>query len=206
MNDSRLEKNRPPLLTVDSVLEEHEHLLTAQTDSEDGSQISSFVDELIACGVYFDEAFERKAIQGTLDYWTSELIRHQTDEETAGQRRRTIKEFNPDALKALQGDFANPFAGLSAQLESLNTEDRRSPSAILSLVGGIAEAAQLRFQQGLLKEMTSQVTEDTNDGTLLEFCLWHLFEDPQTRLGNKIYRPKKRHPDTERIDFFSCKI
>jgi hypothetical protein len=218
MNNDNHQTGGPLFLTVDAILSEHEHLLAARSDPEALVQIRSFVERLTKSGAYFDEAFERKAIQGTLDYWTSELAKHQADEDLTSQRRRSIDEFNAQALKALQQDVENPFGRISDLMDSLSQEDRRSAAAILGLVSDTAKTQNLRFQENLLKEMVSQVTgesgkdmvtqvtRDREDATLLEFCLWHLFEDPHTRSGNKIYHPKKSGSKTERVDFFSCKV
>jgi hypothetical protein len=206
MNHERAETGSTPFLTVDAILAEHEALLAAQSAREDVSQIRAFVDKLAASGAYFDEAVERKAIQGTLDYWTSELARQQTDEETTGLRRRSIREFDAEALKALQHKFENPFAQIADAIDSLGPEERHSAPAILKRVDEIAKASNLRFQEGLLKELASQVTGDREDATLLEFCLWHLFEDPETRWGNKIYRPRRTRNKDQRVEFFSCKV
>jgi Arc/MetJ-type ribon-helix-helix transcriptional regulator len=204
INDNH-EPSSTLFLTVDTILAAHQHLLAAQSDREDVLEMRSFIDRLTESGAYFDEAFERKAIQGTLDYWTSELARHQTDEEPAGRRRRAIGEFNAEALKALQPNFENPFARISDRVDSLGAEDRHFAAAILKLVSETAQASNLRFQEGLLKELVCQVTGGREDATLLEFCLWHLFEDPETRSGNKMYRPKKSQDKDERVEFFSCK-
>jgi hypothetical protein len=205
MNDESHQSGSVLFLTVDAVLAEHEHLLAAQSAQEDLSQVQSFVDALTRSGAYFDEPLERKALQGTLDYWTSELARHQTDEEPAGQRRRAIQEFNAEALQALQRDFDNPFAHISDAINALKPEERNS-ATILRVVTETAQAGRLRFQEGLLKELVSQLTASREDTTLLEFCLWHLFEDAQTRTGNKIYRPKRSGNQAERVEFFSCKV
>jgi Novel STAND NTPase 1 len=206
MSSDHPETGSALFLTVDAILAEHESLLAAQSTREDIAQIRTFVDRLAASGAYFDEAVERKAIQGTLDYWTSELARQQTDEEPTGSRRRSIREFDAEALKALQADFENPFAHIAEAIESLGQEERHSAPAILKRVGEIARANGLRFQEGLLKELASQVTGDREDANLLEFCLWHLFEDPETRWGNKIYRPRRTRNKEQRVEFFSCKV
>jgi hypothetical protein len=206
MNNERAQTDSTPFLTVDAILAEHEALLAAQSAHEDIAQIRAFVDRLAASGAYFDEAVERKAIQGTLDYWTSELARQQTDEEPTGLRRRSIREFDAEALKALQHDFENPFGHVADAIESLGQEERHSAPAILKRVNEIARANNLRFQEGLLKELASQVTGDREDASLLEFCLWHLFEDPETRWGNKIYRPRRTRNKDQRVEFFSCKV
>jgi len=206
------------LLTIEAILAEHERLLAAQAEREDVDQIRSFVAKLEGSGVYFDEAFERKALQGTLDYWTSELAKHLADQDSSGQKRRSIRNFDAEALRALQGDFTNPFGGIADRMVSLDPGDRHSPAAILRLIDETAQPQNLRFQDGLLKEMISQVAGDSergsamqaarerDDASLLEFCLWHLFEDLETRLGNKLYRPRKSGHKLERVDFFSCKV
>jgi hypothetical protein len=206
------------LLTVEGILVEHEQLLAAQADREDAQQIRGFVDRLEASGAYFDEASERKAIQGTLDYWTSELAKYPADQDSTGQRRRSICDFDADALQALQRDFQNPFGGIADRTLSLTPGQRHSPAAILRLIDDAAKPQGLRFQEGLLKEMVSQVTGDSerddptqavrdrDDAGLLEFCLWHLFEDPETRLGNKVYRPRRSGHKDERVEYFSCKV
>ena len=205
-------------LTVDDILAEHERLLAAHTTREDMPGVRGFVDRLVRSGVYFDEASERKCIQGTLDYWTSELAKHPGEQDSAGQRRRATLEFDAAALQALQRDFENPFGGMAQRMGSLSQGDRRSPASIVRLIADIAKPQNLRFQEGLLREMASQLTGDTDkegasqrtrdleDARLLEFCLWHLFEDPETRLGNKVYRPRKSGDRAQRVDFFSCKI
>ncbi len=206
MDNGNLSTSGTPFLTVDAILAEHEHLLSAAPEREDLPQIRAFVDRLARSGAYFDEAFERKAAQGILDYWTSELAKHADGAEPAGSSRRTLDEFDVQALGALQRDFENPFGSIAEQVEALSEADRHAPQALLKLIGETAKAANLRFQDGLVKEMVSQVTGDREDATLLEFCLWHLFEDPQTRCGNKIYRPRRSRHHNERVDFFSCKV
>jgi hypothetical protein len=218
MNNPSHATASPRLLTVESILTEHEQLLAAQADREDVDQIRGFVDRLVESGVYFDEAFERKAIQGTLDYWTSELAKYPADQDSTGQRRRSIREFDADALQALQGDFRNPFDGIADRMPSLSPGERHSPAAILRLIDDAAKPQGVRFQEGLLKEMVSQVSGDSDrddatqaardrdDAGLLEFCLWHLFEDPETRLGNKVYRPRRSGHKEERVEYFSCKV
>jgi hypothetical protein len=213
MTNDNQDAGGPLFLTVDGILSEHERLLCAQSAQSDRPdllqdllQIRGFVERLTRSGAYFDEASERKAAQGILDYWTSELAKHQADEGMSGQSRRTIYEFNAQALRALQHDFENPFGRVSELMDSLSQADRHSAAVILKAIDGTAKASNLRFQEGLLKELASQVAGGREDATLLEFCLWHLFEDPETRTGNKIYRPKKARNQDERVDFFSCKV
>ena len=218
MNNQAHATGSPRLLTIEEILAEHERLLAAQAEREDVDQIRSFVERLEDSGACFDEAFERKAIQGTLDYWTSEMAKHLADRDSGGQRRRCIREFDAEALRALQREFANPFGGIAERMRSLGPGDRHSPAAILRLIDEAAKPQSLRFQEGLLKELVSQVAGDSerdtatqaarerDDAGLLEFCLWHLFEDPETRLGNKLYRPRRSGHKLERVDYFSCKV
>jgi len=215
MNDPSHAPASRRLLTVERVLIEHEQLLAAQAERDDVQQVRGFVDRLEQSGAYFDEAFERKAIQGTLDYWTSELAKHATTHNLAGQKRRAIREFDAEALKALQGEFENPFVGIADRMRSLG---KHSAPAAVRLIEDVAKPQQLRFQEGLLKEIVSQLTGDSDpdrtvqarrdrdDARLLEFCLWHLFEDPETRLGDKLYRPKRSGHEHDRVDYFSCKV
>jgi hypothetical protein len=218
MNDQSHAAGGTRFLTVDEILSEHERLLAAHSAHADVPGIRAFVYRVEESGVHFDEASERKAIQGMLDYWTSELAKHPQEQDSTAQRRRSIREFDAEALKALQRDFANPFGGIADRLDALSKEDRRSPVAIVQLVADVAKTQNLRFQEGLLKEMVSQLTgdlerdsatqsiRDREDARLLEFCLWNLFEDPETRLGNKLYRPRRSGGKAGRVDFFSCKV
>lgn len=206
------------LLTVGDVLAAHEQLLAMQGEEADLLRIRSFVDSLVASGACFDEAAERKALQGILDYWSSELAAHATDQGNAGLRRPAIGEFDAGALAALQGDFDNPFGQLAQRVGALAPDQRKSPAAIIELVLDVARPQRLRFAEGLLKEIANQVAgewekdpaaqaaHDREDARLLEFCLWHLFEDPDTRIGNKLYRPKRSGDPAQRVDFFSCKV
>jgi hypothetical protein len=218
MNDQTRASGGTRFLTIEEILSEHERLLAAHSAQADVPRVRGFVDRLQDSGVHFDEASERKAIQGTLDYWTSELAKHPDEHEATAQRRRSIREFDADALRALQHDFSNPFGGIAERMDALGRDDRRSPATIVQLIAETANTQNLRFQEGLLKEMAYQVTgevekdsptqanRDREDARLLEFCLWHLFEDPETRLGNKLYRPRKSGGKAERVDFFSCKV
>ncbi len=218
MNDQTRASGGTRFLTVDEILSEHERLLAAHSAQADVPRVRSFVERLEDSGVHFDEASERKAIQGTLDYWTSELVKHPDEHEATAQRRRSIREFDAEALRALQHGFSNPFGGIAERMGALGRDDRRSPAAIVQLIADAANTQNLRFQEGLLKEMACQVAgevekdspaqaiHDREDARLLEFCLWHLFEDPETRLGNKLYRPRKSGGKAERVDFFSCKV
>jgi hypothetical protein len=182
------------MLTLDVIRAEHGRLLEAgaQTilDVPDYlRKVKSFVDGLVESGAYFDETAERRAIQAYLDHWTAELANHAAREERTGLSHLEIRAFDADALRKLQDQFINPFETLSRDLTSLSQAGQRSASGVLKLLEDKAKATGLRFQEGVLKEIASQVASDPQGAALCEFCLWHLFEDPETRSGNKISRP-----------------
>ena len=134
MNDQTHASGGMRFLTVDEILGEHERLLAAHSAQADLPRVRGFVERLAESGAHFDEASERKAIQGTLDYWTSELAKHPHEHEATAPRRRSIRDFDADALRALQGDFANPFGGFADRMGALRREDRHSPTAIVQLM------------------------------------------------------------------------
>jgi hypothetical protein len=218
MNTDGEPDDNAPFLTVEAVLAAHEHLLSAQDADGRLARVRGFVERLIASGAIFDEAGERKALQGTLDYWTSELTAQAPDQDAAGHRRPMIRDFDAGALTARQHEFENPFGVLAERVGALDADRRRSPTAIIELIQEVSRPQGLRFQDGLLREMANQVAgeshadpatqavHDREDATLLEFCLWHLFEDTDTRLGNKLYRPRHIEGSVRRVDFFSCKV
>ena len=134
MDNGNLTASGERFLTVDAILAEHERLLSAAAERDDLSQIRAFVERLARSGAYFDEAFERKAAQGTLDYWTSELAKHAAGAEPASSSRRVLDEFDAQALAALQHDFDNPFASIAEQVDALSEADRHSPQVLLKLI------------------------------------------------------------------------
>lgn len=186
-------------LTMDAIRAEHGRLLDLVPDAVAGvadyvRQVRDFVGRLVESGVYFDELGERRAIQGYLDHWMGELSSRATAEQSADLIHLELRAFDVAALRALQDTLVNPFTTVSVDIASLiamlSDGSRRTAIPILKWLEDRAKAAGLRVQDGLLKEIASQVAVDPEGASLLEFCLWHLFEDPATRIGNKIERPE----------------
>lgn len=197
--DSVAEPSRRAFLTLDAIRAEHGRLLDLAPDAVTGvadyvRQVRDFVGRLVESGVYFDELGERRAIQGYLDHWMGELSSRASAEQSADLIHLELRAFDVAALRALQDTLVNPFATVSVDIATLiamlSDGSRRSATPILKWLEERSKAAGLRFQDGLLKEIASQVAVDPEGATLLEFCLWHLFEDPATRIGNKIKRPE----------------
>ena len=193
MPSADIEGSSRPLVTLDAIRAEHGRML--ETDSGGTVQgadyvreVRSFVDRLVASSVYFDEMSERRTIQGYLDHWIGELSTRAKPEERSALTQLELHAFSIDALRTLQDTVVNPFATVAADLGAATEESRRSATAILKWIEERAKAGGVRCQEGLFKEIASQVAADPEGPTLLAFCLWHLFEDPATRVGNKIRR------------------
>lgn len=183
----------PALVTLDAIRAEHGRLLELPSDgvpagTEYVREVRSFVDRLVADAVYFDEMSERRTIQGYLDHWIGELSTRYKPEERSALTQLEQQPFSVDALRALQDTVVNPFATVAADLGASTDQSGRSATVILKWIEERTKAGGIRCQEGLLKEIASQVAADPEGPTLLAFCLWHLFEDPATRIGNKIRR------------------
>ncbi|MFN0300446.1 MAG: hypothetical protein ACKVQU_08835, partial [Burkholderiales bacterium] len=182
-----------PMLTLDVIRVEHGRLFemgeTAALEvPEYLRDVRTFVDRLVESGTYFDEVPERRLMQTYLDHWTAELSDHTGAAARSAIQRLELRPFDVAALKALQGQFSNPFEHLAKEISA--GANLSSSTEVLKWLESKAKTAGLRFQEGMLKEIASQMAVDPERATLLEFCLWHLFEDPDTRFGNKIRRPE----------------
>ncbi len=191
-----MEDTRPvarPMLTLDVIRVEHGRLFEmSETEALEVPEylrdVRTFVDRLVVSGAFFDEAPERRLMQTYLDHWTSELSDHTSAAARSAIQRLELRPFAAAALRSLQGQFSNPFEQVAKEISA--GAKLTSSTEVLKWLENKAKAAGLRFQEGLLKEIASQAAIDPEKSTLLEFCLWHLFEDPDTRFGNKICRPK----------------
>ncbi len=182
-----------PMLTLDVIRAEHGRLLERGVDTVLDlpgylRDLRAFVDRLVVSGAYFDEVAERRALQAYLDHWTTELCDHSNSEARSALRHLELQPYDAAALRGLQDRFANPFGMVAKELAT--GVNLSSPSEVLKWLEDKAKAAGLRFQEGMLKEIAGQIATDAEGATLLEFCLWHLFEDPATRCGNRIARPE----------------
>jgi hypothetical protein len=182
-------------LTLDAIRTEHARLLDIGAGTEVDlaahfRSVRGFVDRLIADAEYFDEPVERRTLQSYVDYWAHELTARASGQDQERLSGLEIRPFSEKALGALRHLVTNPFATLSTQWGSLPPETARSPSAMLKWLEEQARSAGLRFQDGLLKEISSQVAADPEGPRLAEFCLCHLFHSDRTRVGNKVRRPE----------------
>ena len=191
--------------TLEQIRSEHARLLDADCgDDAPGPEFWVAVQRFATCvaesGIYFDEPHEVKACQGYLSYWERELSRARAERRLTGNLRvPELKPYDEAALRDLQTRYTNPFEGLAKEAHALvkDVTRTRSKDELVKLVEGMAAAAGLRFELDLVKEISNQVAGDTFAPTLVEFCLHHLFEEPGTRVGNKV-----RRPSNERS--FSC--
>jgi hypothetical protein len=182
-------------LTLEAIRNEHGRLLeenaSATVDVADyHRRVRRFVDSVLERGAYFDEVGERRTLQAFMDHWTRELGGQASPEDRLNLAQLELAPYREEALRELQGAFPNPFARLAQAWASAPDEAQRTSAAQLKLLEDISRSAGLRFQEGLLKEISAQLSSEPEGATLAEFCLWHLFEDPATRVGNKIRRPK----------------
>jgi hypothetical protein len=195
----------PLYTTLDEIRSEHSRLLDADAQDEAPGPAfwlaaERFATRVAQSGIYFDEPHEVKACQGYLSYWERELSRASAEKRFSSDVSiPDLHPFDEAALRALQPRYGNPFEHFAEAVEALPKNDAGVPSSaeLSRLIERTAVAAGLRFEFDLVKEITGQVAGDSYAPTLTEFCLYHLFEDPQTRIGNKLRRP----PD-ERS--FSC--
>lgn len=182
--------------TLEQIRSEHARLLDADCgDDAPGPEFWVAVQRFATCvaesGIYFDEPHEVKACQGYLSYWERELSRARAERRLTGNLRvPELKPYDEAALRDLQTRYTSPFEGLAKEAHALvkDVTRTRSKNELVKLVEGMAAAAGLRFELDLVKEISNQVAGDTFAPTLVEFCLHHLFEDPGTRVGNKLRR------------------
>lgn len=184
--------------TLDQIRAEHARLLDADSGDEDPGPdfwlaAERFATGVAESGIYFDDPHEVKACQGYLSYWQRELSRAKAEKRFSSDLDiPELKPYDEAALRALQARYANPFEGLAAEAAALPKDGMRttrSRDELSKLVERRAGDAGLRFEQDLVKEIVGQVAGDPFAPTLVEFCLYHLFEDPKTRIGNKLRRP-----------------
>ena len=183
--------------TLDQIRVEHARLLDADSDDtppgpEFWLEVRAFAVRVAESGIYFGEPHEVKTCQGYLSYWGHELSRAKAEKQWSGDVQvPELRPYDETALQALQSRYANPFEGLAKEAQALLQDAQRGRfgDELAALIEGRAAAAGLRFELDLVKEIASQVAGDAYAPTLIEFCLYHLFEDPQTRIGNKLRRP-----------------
>jgi hypothetical protein len=182
--------------TLEQVRDEHARLLDADSgdtpaDRDYWLEVHRFATRVAQSGVYFDEPHEVKACQGYLSYWERELARVRVDKQfTDDLRVPELARYDETALRALQPSYpTNPFENFAAEVRALAAGGELASDRLAALIERKAEAAGLRFELDLPKEIANQVAGDPFAPTLLAFCLYHLFEDPETRIGNKLRRP-----------------
>ena len=183
--------------TLEQIRDVHARLLDADSgDTPPGPEFwlaaRAFAVRVAESGIYFGEPHEVKACQGYLSYWGHELSRAKAEKQFSGDTQvPELRPYDEAALQALQSRYANPFEGLAREAQSLLQDAKRNRfgDELPRLIEGRAAAAGLRFELDLVKEITSQVAGDAYAPKLIEFCLYHLFEDPKTRIGNKLRRP-----------------
>src|SRR5262245_49343480 len=196
--------NQPTFLPVSDALftaleqirDEHARLLDADSgdtppDRDYWLEVHRFATRVAQSGVYFDEPHEVKACQGYLSYWERELARARVDKHfTDDLRVPKLASYDEAALRALQTHYpTNPFENFAAEVRALAAGGELASDRLATLIERKAEAAGLRFELDLPKEIANQVAGDPFAPTLLAFCLYHLCEDPETRIGNKLRRP-----------------
>lgn len=195
----------PLYTTLDEIRAEHSRLLDLDTEDEAPGPgfwfaVQGFATRVAESGIYFDEPHEVKACQGYLSYWQRELSRAKSEQRFESDLAIPgLKPYDEAALRALQSLYANPFAHFAEEVQAMPQADARTLSSeeLGKLIERKAAEAGLRFELDLVKEISGQVAGDTYAPTLVEFCLYHLFEDARTRIGNKLRRPPRERS-------FSC--
>lgn len=200
-----MESTPPPhseslFTTLEQIREAHARLLDRDSDDTPPEpkfwlDVRAFAVQVAESGIYFGEPHEVKACQGYLSYWEHELSRAKAEKQFSGDTQiPELRPYDEAALHALQSRYANPFEGLAAEAEATLPKDAKgtcSVEELARLIEGKAADRGLRFELDLVKEITNQVAGDSYAPKLVEFCLYHLFEDPTTRVGNKLHRPPR---------------
>ena len=182
--------------TLEQIRDEHARLLDADSgdtppDRDYWLEVHRFATRVAQSGVYFDEPHEVKACQGYLSYWERELARARVDKRfTDDLRVPELARYDETALRALQPNYpTNPFENFAAEVRALAAGGELASDQLATLIEHKAQEAGLRFELDLPKEIANQVAGDHLAPTLAGFCLYHLFEDAETRIGNKLRRP-----------------
>jgi hypothetical protein len=129
----------PRWITVDLVRAEHGRLLALEAEAAKSGAaleflpaVRAFVAALGPAGALFDEPSERKALQGYLDYWASELAdKTAADAHATFRFEEEIGDFDEEALRQLQDTVENPFSALARSLAALDDDDRQSAAGVL---------------------------------------------------------------------------
>ncbi|MGH6689582.1 MAG: hypothetical protein ACREF4_02735 [Gammaproteobacteria bacterium] len=148
--------------------------------------VRQFLGRASATGMLLDGANERRRCQSDIDFIAKLLER-----KTALSERHTLAPFDRQALEKVRQP-AYPF-------DDWRTKDATpapGARAIEALLTERAIRSGLRFEEGLIQDLSREVQSEPQGYPLLEFGLRELYENH--RVGNKLYRPSPGQA-------FSCK-
>jgi hypothetical protein len=180
-------------LTYDSFVEEEEAVLgdvrrLEQDPSAVGQALPAALNERVRAliakgartGTILDSFKERRNFQKELDYLTKLLERFSVPPEDS-----TLASFRPESLASIVvGPF--PFDDIS---DHQAKDPKPTSEVIQEYLLNKARAVELRFDDGLVEEISTQLAGDDEAWPLLWCCLWHLYAMlSEQRLGNKLRR------------------
>ena len=146
------------------------------------SRLRATIDKGRRTGRILDSLGERQDFQLDLDYLARLLERlHQADAVDS-----TLDPFDPSAAQAVRLPEQYPFEELSRRSCGPAGASREEIQSYLVDAGN---AAGLRYEEGLVEELSSQAAGDPEGWALLDHCLWHLFTKQKESPGNKLRRP-----------------